>query len=85
MSGNVKLFFDVILKLSEALVCFRAPGDNFLRSITRAIVNKCWNYIEIILGLFWDRVGIILGSWWDHFGIILGSFWNHLGIVLGSF
>ena len=34
------LFFDVILKLSEALVCFRASGDNFLRSITRAIVNK---------------------------------------------
>ena len=28
------------MKLSEALVCFRASGDNFLRSITRAIVNK---------------------------------------------
>ena len=26
--------------LSEALVCFRASGDNFLRSITRSIVNK---------------------------------------------
>ena len=34
------LLFDVILRLSEALVCFRASGDNFLRSITRAIVNK---------------------------------------------
>ena len=33
-------FVDVILILSEALVCFRASGDNFLRSITRAIVNK---------------------------------------------
>ena len=31
---------DVILRLSEALVCFRASGDNFLRSITSAIVNK---------------------------------------------
>ena len=31
---------DVILRLSEALVCFRASGDNFLRSITRATVNK---------------------------------------------
>ena len=28
------------MRLSEALVCFRAFGDNFLRSITRAIVNK---------------------------------------------
>ena len=34
------MFFDVILKHSEALVCFRASGDNYLRSITRAIVNK---------------------------------------------
>ena len=34
--GSVKLFFDVILRLSEALVFFRASGDNFLRSITRA-------------------------------------------------
>ena len=38
--GKRKLFFDVILRLSEALVCFRASGDNFLRSIARAIVNK---------------------------------------------
>ena len=38
--GTLNLFFDVILKLSEALVCFRASGDNFLRSITRAIINK---------------------------------------------
>ena len=29
-----------MLRLSEALVCFRASGDNFLRFITRAIVNK---------------------------------------------
>ena len=28
------------MRLSEALVCFRASGDNLLRSITRAIVNK---------------------------------------------
>ena len=38
--GKGKVDCDVILKLSEALVCFRASGDNFLRSITRAIVNK---------------------------------------------
>ena len=48
-------FFDVILRLSEALVCFRASGDNFLRSITRAIVNKFWNHFEIILGSFGDN------------------------------
>ena len=35
-----KIDFYVILRLSEALVCFRASGDNFLRSIVRAIVNK---------------------------------------------
>ena len=29
-----------MLRLPEALVCFRASGDNFLRSITRSIVNK---------------------------------------------
>ena len=34
------VFFEVILRLSEALVCFRASGDNVLRSITRAILNK---------------------------------------------
>ena len=28
------------MRLSEALVFFRASGNNFLRSITRAIVNK---------------------------------------------
>ena len=40
-AGKRKIdFFDVILRLSEALVCFHASGDNFLRSITRAIVNK---------------------------------------------
>ena len=39
-NGKRKSVFDVILRLSEALVCFRASGDNFLRSITRAIVNK---------------------------------------------
>ena len=33
-------FFNVILRLSDALVCFRASGDIFLRSITRAIINK---------------------------------------------
>ena len=37
---RIFFFFDGILGLSEALVCFRASGDNFLRSITRAIVNK---------------------------------------------
>ena len=48
------VFVDVISRLSEALVCFRASGDNFLRSITRAIVNKIvgkrkidvWRYFE---------------------------------------
>ena len=40
MDGKRKIdFFDVILSLSEALVCVRASGDSFLRSITRAIVN----------------------------------------------
>ena len=34
------VFLTLFLRLSEALVCFRASGDNFLRSITRAIVNK---------------------------------------------
>ena len=58
------------LRLSEALVCFRASGDNFLRSITRATVNT-----------FWDLFKIILGSFWDYFGIILGSFHNHFGII----
>ena len=37
---NVKLFFAVILRLSKTLVRFRASGDNFLRSITRGIVNE---------------------------------------------
>ena len=32
--------FDVILILSIAIVCFRASRANFLRSITKAIVNK---------------------------------------------
>ena len=40
MMENVNLIFDVILRLSEALVCFRASSDNFLRSITKAIVDK---------------------------------------------
>ena len=40
MLGNVTFFFDVILRLSEALVCFCASGGNFLRSIIRAIVNQ---------------------------------------------
>ena len=38
--GNVKVVFDVISRLSEPLVRFRASRDNLLRSITRAIVNK---------------------------------------------
>ena len=33
-------FLTLFFKLSEALVCFRASGDNFLRSITRATFNK---------------------------------------------
>ena len=85
MLGNVIFFFDVILRLSEALVCFRASGDNFLRSITRTIAHKFWNHFEIILGSFWDHFGVMLGSFRDHFGIILGSFWDHFGIILQSF
>ena len=85
MMGNVKLVFDVILRLSEALVFFRASGNFFLRSITRAIVNSFWNHFEIILGSFWDHFRIILGSFKDHFGIILGLFWDHFGISLGLF
>ena len=44
------LFLDVILRLPEALVCFRASRDNFLRSITRAIVNKMLGNVKLI---FW--------------------------------
>ena len=47
--------FDVILRLSDALVCFRASGANFLRSITRAIVNKNdGKRIIDFLTLFWN-------------------------------
>ena len=43
------------MRLSEALVCFRASGDNFLRSITRAIVNKNGGKRKIdFLTLVWD-------------------------------
>ena len=84
---------DIILRLSEALVFFRASGDNFLRSITRTIVTKKWNhfgiilvsFFRIILGLVCDHFGIILGSFGDHFRIILGSFWDYFRIILGSF
>ena len=55
MLGNEKLFFDASLRLSEAPVFFRASGDNFLRSITRAIVNKNIGKCKIdFLTLFWD-------------------------------
>ena len=40
MPWKRKIDFVVIFRLSEALVCFRASRDNFLRSATRAIVNK---------------------------------------------
>ena len=47
--------FDVILRLSEALVCFRASRANFLRSITRAIVNKKEGKRKIdFLTSFWN-------------------------------
>ena len=47
--------FDAIWRLSEALVCFRASGANFLRSITRAVVNKNDGKRKIdFLMLFWD-------------------------------
>ena len=85
--GNVKLFFDVIMRLSEALVFFRTSGDDFLRSITRAIVNKFWNHFEIILGSFWEHFGIILGSFLYYFGIMLGSFPKqclHYGVLAFS-
>ena len=62
-------FVDLILRLSEALVCFRASGDNFLRSITRA-------HFGIMLGPFLDNLGTFLGSFWDPFRIILESFWE---------
>ena len=53
--GHVNLVFDVILRLSEALVCFGASGDNFLRSITRATVNKNDGKRKVdFLTLFWD-------------------------------
>ena len=42
-----KQFFNVILKLSEAVVFFRASGDNCLRSISRAII-KFSNHFGII-------------------------------------
>ena len=54
MMGNDR-FFDVILGLSEAPVFFRASGDNFLRSITRALVNKNIEKRKFdFLTLFWD-------------------------------
>ena len=44
------------MRLSEALVCFRASGDNFLRSITSAIVNtnhgkRKIDFFDVILRL----------------------------------
>ena len=43
------------MRLSEAPVFFRASGDNFLRSITRAIVNKNVRKRKVdFLRLFWD-------------------------------
>ena len=54
--GKCKIdFCDVILILPEALVCFRASGDNFLCPITRAIVNEIDGKRKIVfLTLFWD-------------------------------
>ena len=47
--------FDVILRFSEALVCSRASRANFLRSTTRAIVNKNdGQRIIDFLTSFWD-------------------------------
>ena len=56
MMGNVKLFFDVILRLLEALVRFRVSGDNCLRSISSAIVNtndgkRKIDFFDVILRL----------------------------------
>ena len=39
------------MRLSEALVCFRASGDNFLRSITRAIEKKKIGNVKMIFYL----------------------------------
>ena len=44
------------MRLSDAVVCFRASGDNFLRSITRATVERNdgkrkIDFVEVILRL----------------------------------
>ena len=47
--------FDVILRLSEALFCFRASRANFLRSITRAVGNKKKGKRKLdLLTSFWN-------------------------------
>ena len=86
--------FDVILRLSDALVCFRASGANFLRSITRAIVNKNdgkRRNDEInqrsIRASFGRHLGIIWRSLWDHVDVIWGSsgtIWGSSGTIWGS-
>ena len=78
-------FFDVILRLSEAVVCFGASGDNFLRSITRAIVNKNIgkrkiDFFVVILGL--SEAHVFFRASRDNFlrsitRAIVHKFWNY--------
>ena len=81
------------MRLSEALVCFRASGDNFLRSITRAIVNKNDGKRKIdFLMLFLDfqKLSFFSRLWGQLVALyyqgyskqILESFWDHFGIIL---
>ena len=85
-------FVDVMLWLSEALVCFRASMDNFLRSITRGIVNKNSGKRIFFLMLFWDfqKLSFVFAPPGITFcalspGLILGLCWDLFGIIWGSF
>ena len=91
--GNVKLFFEVISRLSEALVCFRASRDNVLRSITRAMLNKNDEkrkklFFDVSLRL--SEILVCFRASRDNFvrsttKAIVNKCWNHFGIILGLF
>ena len=82
------------MRLSEALVCFRASGDNFLRSITRAIANKNVgkrkiDFFDVNLGL--SEALVCFRASGDNFlrsitRPVVNKFWDHVwdhfGIIL---
>ena len=98
------LSFEVVafrLRLPEALVCFRASGDNLLRSFFWGFcVSYVYTYVYTfvytyvytsvciciyIFGSFSHHFGVTLGSLRGHFGVTLGSLWGHFGFILGLF